>query len=462
MIIQNLLYIYQLEHYDKKRFLKFAYRNMNWFAVQKRATLDWTHRIGLIFSVCVMMISLPAMSIFLLYGLWSTILLLLCCLLALPIIIMLADMLIAPLVIGKKNNTLLLAKKVIQEGKRRKLITIGITGSFGKTTLKHILLSILREKYKTFSFPGNINTDIGVANYILKHKEEVLQAEVLIAEMGAYRKGDIKKLCAVVKPDYSLTTALGECHLERFGSFMNIVSAKFELANATEKKAFLNTDDARIKQYAQTMVNQSIDLEKVSSSETASDITSLDNFRGIAFTYQGEIFTTKLVAAYIVNLAVLAFVLAQELGMTVKEIKKGFEKVNYMKHRLEIMRNEAESRIVIDDSYNGNYDGFLAGLAVLEQAKGRKVVLTPGIVELGAKRSEEVHTDLAKKYATKVDLLLLVKNKNTEYIVKALRKIGYNAFKVYDTTQEAHNDLANVLENGDTILFQNDITDNYT
>ena len=462
MIIQNLLYIYQLEHYDKKRFLTFAYKNIHWLKVRKRATLDWTTRIGLIFSVCLAIILLPAMSIFLLYGLQATVLLLLCCLVLLPVIIVFADMLIAPLVVMKKNNTLLLAKKVIQKAKQRNLTTIGITGSFGKTSLKHILASVLQEKYKIFSFPGNINTDIGVANHILKHKEKIMQAEVLISEMGAYKKGDIKKVCAVVQPDYSLTTALGECHLDRFGSFMNIVSTKFELANATKKKAFLNMDDTHIKQHAPTMVHQSVNIARVSSSESVSNIQSLDNFKGIAFTYQGEVFTTKLVATYVVNLAVLAFALAQDLGMSAKEIKKGFERVSYMRHRLEIIRNEAENRVVIDDSYNGNYEGFLAGLTVLEQAKKRKVVLTPGIVELGEKRSKEVHTDLAKKYATKVDLLLLVKNKNTEYIVRALRKIGYNAFKVYDTTQEAHDDLANVLEDGDTILFQNDITDNYT
>lgn len=462
MIIQNLLYIYQLEHYDKKRFLAFAYKNINWFGIRKRATLDWTHRTGLIFSVCLATIMLPAMIIFLIYGLQATVLLLLCCLALLPVLLVFADILISPLVIAKKNNTLLLAKKVIQEGKKKKLITVGITGSFGKTSIKHILLSVLQEKYNTFSFPGNINTDIGIANYILKHKEEVMQADVLLAEMGAYKKGDIKKLCAVIKPDYSLTTAIGECHLERFGSFMNIVSTKFELANATRKKAFLNIDDTNIKRYAQSRVDKSVAVAKISSDEIVSNIQSLDDFKGIAFTYQGETFTTKLVATYVVDLAALAFALAQDLGMSIQEIKKGFEKVSYMEHRLEIMRNEAENRVVIDDSYNGNYDGFLAGLAVLEQAKGRKVVLTPGIVELGARRSEEIHTELAKKYATKVDLLLLVKNKNTEYIVRALRKIGYNAFKVYDTTQEAHDDLANVLEGGDTILFQNDITDNYT
>ena len=462
MIIQNLLYIYQLEHYDKKRFLSFVYTHPNWFGLRKRATLDWTHRIGLIFAVCITLILLPAMILYFLTKFSTVLIFLVCCIALLPVLIVIADTTIAPLIILKKNNIVLLAKKVIQESKRKKLVTVGITGSFGKTSLKHISLSILKEKYTVFSFPGNINTDIGVAQYILKHKKEIMEADVLIAEMGAHRKGDIKKLCTVVEPDYSLTTAIGECHLERFGSFMNIVTAKFELANATKKKAFLNMDDTNIAKYAPTKIRQPATIGEVRCSEAISAIKPLEDFAGIAFQYQDTSFTTKLVGAYVTDLAALAFTLAQELGMSIGEIQQGFEKVDYMPHRLQIMHNEAENRIVIDDSYNGNYDGFLAGLEVLKRAKGRKVVLTPGIVELGAKRSEQVHTTLAQDYATNVDLLLLVKNKNTEYIVRALRKIGYNAFKVYDTTQEAHNDLANVLENGDTILFQNDITDNYT
>ncbi|MCY4576839.1 MAG: Mur ligase family protein [Candidatus Kaiserbacteria bacterium] len=461
MIIQNLLYIYQLEHYDKKRFLVFAYTHLNWFGLRKRATLDWTHRVGLIFSVSLVLILLPAMIVYFLAGGWSMVVVFVCGVALLPVLLVLADIVIAPLVLAKKNNSMLLAKQVIREGKRDKLLTVGITGSFGKTSLKHILLSILKEKYTVFSFPGNINTDIGVATYILEHREAVLKADVLVVEMGAYRKGDIKKMCSVVAPDYSLTTAIGECHLERFGSFMNIVSTKFELANATKKKAFLNMDNANIKQYAPTKVGTAIETVPVSSSEQITAVQSLDDFAGLSFTYQGETYTTKLVGGYVTDLAALAFAFAQELGMSAAEIQRGFEKVDYMPHRLQIMRNEAENRIVIDDSYNGNYEGFLAGLTVLERAKGRKVVLTPGIVELGPERSEQVHRALAEYYATKVDLLLLVKNKNTEYIVRVLRKMGYNTFKMYDTAQDAHSDLAHVLKDGDTILFQNDISDNY-
>lgn len=461
MIFKNLLYIYQLEHYDKKRFLSFAYRHINWFTLNKRSGLDWTMRVGLIFAGCMACITLVAMIIYFTEGFGWLLLFLALCVVLLPILIVTADTIIAPLVILKKNNTLLLAKKVIQNAKKKKLITVGITGSFGKTSVKNMLMHVLGEKYRVFAFPGNINTDIGVANYVLRHKDEILGADVLLSEMGAYKKGDIKKLCFLVEPDYSLTTAIGESHLERFGSFENIVSAKFELANATGRKVFLNVCDENIKKYAKTAIINTIEIVEVCGSERVEKVIYLKDFTGTSFVYRGETFTTKIIAGYAVDLAGMTFALADELGLTIVEMKKGFEKIDFIPHRLEVIRNEAVDRVVIDDSYNGNYNGFLAGLEVLERAKGRKVVVTPGIVELGAERSEEVHRELGKKYAENVDLLLLIKNKNTEYILKALRKIGYTNFKMYDTTQEAHDDLVNVLEDGDTILFQNDITDNY-
>ena len=460
MIFKNLLYIYQLEHYDKKRFLLFAYTHGNWFMLKKRAELDWTIRAGLIFAVSMAFIISTIMVVYFLEGWQGSLVSLGLSVISLPLLIVFSDLIIAPLVLVQKNNRMLQAKMVLQGAKRRSLITIGITGSFGKTTAKQIAAQVLGEKYRIFTFPGNVNTDIGVANYILKHKSELATADILIAEMGAYKKGDIKKLCFMIEPDYSLTTAIGECHLERFGSLENIIAAKFELANATRKKAFVNADNEHIQKHVNAH-SAAAAIVKVSGSKEVRRVTHLSNFKGISFTYLEKRFNTKLIAAYIVELSVMVFALAGELGLTAEEMAEGFKKVDFIPHRLEVIRNEEADRIVIDDSYNGNYDGFMAGLEVLQRAKGRKVVLTPGIVELGAMRSEEVHSILAKKYTETIDLLLLIKNTNTMHILKEFRKIGYTAFKMYDSTQEAHDDLVNVLESGDTILFQNDITDNY-
>ena len=460
MIFKNLLYIYQLEHYDKKRFLLFAYRN-NWFTIGNRSGLDWTKRAGLIFSFCAAIIVLVVVIVSFLEGFWGAVLSLVACVVLLPVMMVIADTVIAPLVLLKKKNVLLLAKRVLLDAKGDGLVTVGITGSFGKTTIKNIAEKVLGEKYEVVVVPGNINTDIGVANYVLEHKDSIAGADILIAEMGAYKKGDIRKVCFVVEPDYSLTTAIGESHVERFGSLENIISAKFELANATKKKAFVNNDNGVISKHVDREVKNKGVVVKISADKEVRDVKILDDFKGVSFIYRDKKFTTNIVAEYVVGLSVLVFVLAEELKMSVSGMQDGLKKVEPIPHRLEVIRNEKEDRIVIDDSYNGNYAGFLAGLEVLSRAKGRKVVVTPGIVELGDARSKEVHTELAKKYAEIVDLLLLVKNKNTEYIIRMLRKIRYNTFKVYDTARDAHSDLGAVLEKGDTILFQNDITDNY-
>ena len=461
MIFKNLLYIYQLEHYDKKRFLSFAYKNINWLTLSKRSELDWTIRAGLIFAVSTACIISATMIVYFLHGFQWSLFSMLLSIVFLPILIVFSDTIIAPLVLLQKNNRILQAKMILQSVKRKGLITVGITGSFGKTTAKQVAVQVLGKKYTIFTFPGNVNTDIGIANYIIKHKSELMEADILIAEMGAYKRGDIKKLCLIINPDYSLTTAIGECHLERFGCFDNIVEAKFELANATKKKIFINTDNENIQKNANAHITGTAAVVRVSGNEKVKRVVHLSNFKGISFTYENTRFTTKIIAEYIIELSVMVFTLAEELGLTAEQMVEGFKKVDFIPHRLEVVRNEEVDRIVIDDSYNGNYDGFLAGLEVLGRAKGRKVVLTPGIVELGAERSEKIHSTLAKKYTETIDLLLLIKNTNTMHILRELRKVGYTAFKMYDSTQEAHDDLSNILENGDTILFQNDITDNY-
>lgn len=464
MILKNLLYIYQLEQYDKKRFLLFAYKNLNWFTLNKRANLHWTHRAGMIFAVCLTIIAIPAMITFLIYGTYGMILFYVFALGLLPVYIVIADTAIAPLIVMQKNNIMVMAKRIINEGKKKKLKTIGITGSFGKTTMKNMLKNVLEEKHTVLSIPGNINTEIGVANHIIKHKEVIKEADMLLVEMGAYRKGDIKKLCSFIEPDYSFITAIGECHLERFGSLDNIIAAKFELANATKKKVFLNASDENVKKNATSAIgkNSTCEVVEVSGKREMGNIQHLKDCAGITFTYREKTFTTKIIADYIIDFAAMAFVCADLFGLTTVEMQRGFEKMSVVPHRLEVIRNKEEDRIIIDDSYNGNYAGFMEGLEILQREKRRKVVLTPGLVELGAKRSEEVHTELAKKYMQTVDLVLLVKNKNTEYILREMRKSGHTDFKVYDTAKEAHADLPNVLKDGDIILFQSDATDNYT
>ena len=456
MIIRNLIYILQAELYDGKKFLRFAYSHFSWWKLEKRAHLVWTKKARLIYVLTALMllaIFLLSVGVFGALGLISLIILIP----LVPVVITIALWIIEPIDYFLKRRLFKKAQKFLREN-RKNLTVIGITGSYGKTTTRDILSSILSEKFRVIKLSENINTDIGIADFILKNPKIFLENEIFIVEMGAYKRGEIKKLCDLVSPDYAILTGINESHLERFGHFKNIISAKFELPEASKKTAVLNFDDENVlKNYARFKLKEVIGASK----SEAKNIKNLDNYAGLEFELDGAMFRTKLLAEHNISLIILAARVAQKLGMTMSEISRGVGKIEYVPHRLEPIYNEMTKVWVIDDSYNGNFDGIVSGLEVLKRAIGRKIVLTPGLVELGEK-SAEVHKKIGHLYAeSEIDLILLIKSPNSGYIIKALKDKGFENYRVYESSQEAHSDLSNVVKGGDTIIFQNDLPDNY-
>ncbi|MHB8904122.1 MAG: Mur ligase family protein, partial [Patescibacteria group bacterium] len=335
---------------------------------------------------------------------------------------------------------------------------IGITGSYGKTSLKEILAIVLGSSLKIINTPNNINTDLGIAYFIISHQREIAEANYFIVEMGAYQIGDINKVCDLVNPQYSLLTGINESHLERFGGLQNTIKAKFELAQRTTKKVILNFTDKNIKDnYNLFKLPDFVGVDY----SLVGEINILSNFSGLSFEYDGKIFSTKLLAKHNIILIVMALVLAKELGADLNKASVSLSLAPVIKNRLEPIYNAASKLMIIDDSYNGNFDGFVSGLEVLERAPGRRLVITPGLVELGEKK-EERHREIARLYAAKkIDLVLLIKNSATNYIIDEFKKIDFSNYKVYSDAISAHKDLVSVLRAGDTIIFQNDWPDNY-
>lgn len=373
----------------------------------------------------------------------------------LPLFIALALILISPLDYWLKKRLVNQAAVVMAENK--KIIVICITGSYGKTSAKEILSSILSEKYKVLKTPENINTDLGIAEFIIKNKNKLNEYNFFIVEMGAYKIGEIKKICDIVQPKYSILTGINEAHLERFGSLDNTIKAKFELAEATAGTSILNFSDLNIKNnYTSFKIKDPISI----AGDTAKNIKILENFSGLEFEIDNEKYKTKLLAEHNISLILLAITLAKKLGLGPDEIKNGVSKIEIIKHRLEPIYNKNSNIWVIDDSYNGNFNGVVSGLSVLQTAKGRKLILTPGLVELGEK-SEEIHKKIGELYSVKADYALLINTKATNWIKDGLEKNNFHNYKFYNSTAEAHNDLKNILKPGDTIIFQNDLPDNY-
>lgn len=451
--LTNLLYIFQSEHYDRIRFLKFVYKNLNWFSFSVRGNLDWTLRAKLIFLISVSFYGLDILgTYFITQKIYLALLVVLFGYFFFPLYIIIADFIISPLVRWKKKKITQQARKLVDSSGVK---IIGITGSYGKTTMKTILQSILKEQFSVMTLPGNINTDLGVANYVLSNQSELDAADILIVEMGAYKMGEIKNICEVTPPHYSVLTAVAPVHLERFGSLENIAKAKWEIVENAQNNAFVNQSITNDKLQITNIV-EFVDL----SGENIAH-TFLPEFSGIEFEIEGRKYQTQLIAHHVLGMIGLGIKIAEELGTAIENIQKGVKNIPAVPHRLEIIKNEKTGVTVIDDSYNGNFDGFISGLKTLARAGGRKVVLTPGIVELG-EMQEQVHRELAQYYISeKLDVVLLIENSNTAYIIDELIKRNFKNYKTYSSVFKAHEDLKNILEKGDTILFQNDLSDNY-
>ncbi len=456
MLEKNLLYILQIENYSPKFFLRYAYTHFNWWNLEKRGKLVWTTKAKAIHTVSLVLIFLFFIGSLFSFG-YKGFFSLIFIILFLPFFILLALCVLSPLDYALKKKNTKLAKKIIEENKRN-LTVIGITGSYGKTSTREILASVLGEKFRVLKLPDNINTDLGISDFIIKNKNNLKDADIFIVEMGAFKKGEIKKICDIVRPDYAILTGINESHLTKFGNMENIIKTKFELPEAAKETTVLNFNDKNIRgNYSRFKIKESIGV----SSGDAQRLEFKNDFSGISFEVENVRFETKLLALHNVVLILLCLEIAKKLNMNLEEIKRGVEKIKIIPHRLEPIYNARTNIRVIDDSYNGNLNGFISGLEVLSNARGRKIVLTPGLVELGEK-TEEIHKKIGELYAKKkLDLVLLIKNKVSDYIVYGMEKNNFKRYKIYNSTKEAHADLGNILMNGDTIIFQNDWPDNY-
>jgi len=489
MIIKKLLYILQSENYNLLRFWRFVYTHPAWWKLEKRQKLKWTPKAISLYSETLFVIVILLAVFYFFWKLKGLILLFVLFIPCLPLLLGFSVLLFMPLDFYLKKGLVKRARNILL---KTQITVIGITGSYGKTSTKEILSKILEKKYKVLKTFGNINTDIGIANFIKKNALLVANSDILIVEMGAYGLGEIAKICKMVCPRYAILTGINETHLERFKTLEKIIKTKFELIEHTQQLAVLNFDDENIKKnYSRFDKSRTFprgirpcrkDLFDIQSSpqqaagcsgkvrdkdicvgaraKEASNIKILDDFKGFTFQYQGVDFQTQFLAAHNLILILMCIKIAQELKMDLNQISEAVRNIKPITNRLCPIHNPNTNIMIIDDSYNANFNGIVSGLDVLQRAKGRKVALTPGVVELGD-MTKEVHNKIGMLYTQKVDLALLIKTHGTDYMIQIFKQTGFKNYKVYNSAKEAHDDLGNILQNGDTIIFQNDLTDNY-
>lgn len=345
------------------------------------------------------------------------------------------------------------------------VLKIGITGSYAKTTVKEMLKTILSQKYRVLATPESYNTPLGIA---LTVRSLDSTHDVFIAEMGARSKGDIEALAKLVKPKYGLLTGVNSQHLETFGDIENTKDTKFELFEYLEEGGvgFFSSDNNNSKELFDRFKGEKY-LAGTNGEDNfvwATDIKT--DVKGMTFTLnvKGEepvVCSTILLGKHSVKNICLAAAVAYKIGLSLEEIKTGIGRLQSIGHRLELLPNN-KNIVIIDDSYNSNVDGIKAAMEVLDTFSGRKIVITPGLVELG-KIENVANFELGKTLASHADLVIVIGNQNAEMIINGLIEGGMERENIrFAKSLNKGNELLNgIIKEGDVVLFENDLPDNY-
>ena len=344
------------------------------------------------------------------------------------------------------------------------LKVIGITGSYGKTSSKNILSDILNIRYNAFPTPKNFNTPYGLINMINNYLDKF--SEFLIAEMGAFKTGEIKELCDLVHPTYGILTTIGTAHLESFGSRENIQKTKFELIESlpNDGVAVLNADDEY--QLSYELKNKCkviwIGIDNKDADVVATNIKLSHNGTTFDCLFKGDKnkykFETRLLGKANIYNILASIALGKELGLTIEQLQMGVLKVKPIEHRLELKRYGDIN--IIDDAYNSNPVGSKMALDVLNLMLGKKIIVTPGMIELGSEQYE-LNLEFGKQIADVCDEVILVGRKQTKPIYDGLMIKDYNEKHIYviNDVKEAI-ELMQKLKGKETyVLLENDLPD---
>jgi UDP-N-acetylmuramoyl-tripeptide--D-alanyl-D-alanine ligase len=378
----------------------------------------------------------------------------------------------ANLVLGPVQATINYSYRVRAARKLRRLgpMVVGITGSYGKTSTKYFTEALLEPRFRVLKTRASFNTILGVCRAI--NEELGPEHQVLIVEMGAYRRGEIRDMARLTRPHIGVLTAIGPQHLERFGSIETIEKAKFELLEslAPDDIAVINNDDPRVHRLAgenwlPNVQRYGIDAPAGTLDLAAEEISH--GPEGLSFTLVERNGTrtpvkTRLIGLHNVSNILAAATVAKSAGVSPQEMARAIGRLQPVPHRLEA-RTGPDGVTIIDDAYNSNPVGAFNALDALAAFKtGRKLLVTPGMVELGAEQ-DEWNEKFGAKAADVCDSVILVGTRQTAAIRRGLDGAGFAADRVNSVRNldDALEALKGIVRAGDVVLFENDLPDLY-
>lgn len=374
---------------------------------------------------------------------------------------MIANFVNKPIEKGVNDHYIRDAKRII--GELPNTTVIGITGSFGKTSTKFYLQKLLSVKYNVLMTPESYNTTMGV----VKTVRGSLNAthEIFLCEMGAKKVGEIKEICDIVHPKHSVITSIGEQHLESFRSVENIVKTKFEIADCiTDGTVFLNYDNPYIREHQIPQNTVTYGIGEGEYDYRGTDISV--SAKGTAFTVrhgsEEQRFSTKLLGAHNVQNIVGAIAVANTFGIPLAELVFPVKRLECVPHRMEIL-DKGNGVTVIDDAFNSNPAGARAALKTLSGFDCERILVTPGMVELG-EREYALNKELGEYAAGCCDLAVLVGERQAPPIREGLLAAGFPEEKirvVKDLGEGLRAAYADHTGAPRVILLENDLPDNY-
>ena len=393
-----------------------------------------------------------------------------------PLQLILGNLLMQPVEAAFRRRFVNNARRVLAEVRPT---VIGITGSYGKTSTKTYLAHILNGRFRAYPTPKSYNTLMGICLAINNDLAEDHSIDYFIAEMGAYVPGEIAEICDLTHPRIAIVIEVGPQHLERFGSLENVAIAKYEIIKALPPDGLgvFNWDNPHVRQmfergYPDNCIAVSKEIDPDNMPENgprfiASNITEAltQTTFAVTDTQTGESaeFVTMLLGLHNVTNLLLATAVTVHEGMSLKDVARRVRDLQPAEARL-VRQTTAAGITIINDAYSANPVGAEQSLRVLGMhTTGKRLLITPGMIELGALMERENHRlgEIAAQYATDV---ILVGLQQTKPVQQGLLDAGFPAdhLRVVDTLAESVKWYQTNLAAGDTVLFLNDLPDTYS
>ena len=465
---RSLVYMLQSVEYRPGPYLAWYWRTRHFGALEHRRTLDNTRPARLLLGALRvgLLVQLAAAIGFIWMGaqggdkryLWG-----LAAVLVISAPVVWAHLVVVPLLLGRwlvveprERQQLRVVEAIFA---RHSGVKIAILGSYGKTSMKELLQTVLREGMKTAATPANKNVAVSQARFARGLDGD---EAVLLLEYGEGRPGDIARFARLTHPTHAVITGLAPAHLDAYKTLDAAAQDIFAIDRFVEhSRIFVNGDSPETKVYAK-QAYQTYDHTGVLGWRVKKAAVSLEG-TSFELSKSGTVMriSTKLLGRHQVGPVALCAVLAHLMGMQPAAIETALKEVRPYEHRMQPY--ELHGARIIDDTYNGNIEGIRAGTALLAELPAtRKIYVTPGLVDQG-EVAPAIHEEIGQLIAAaRPDITVLMRNSVTDFIQKGLADAGYDGeVQIQDDPLDFYENLGAVVAAGDVVLMQNDWTDNY-